>query len=208
MLCFVALICKVSISCRVHNVDSTLTLIDVWLRANYYDTSAEVHISAGCRWHKVEDTTLLSHKNMSLILATLDQQTGHNTALNVERNIVNEAEKSQELKYTACLLELGRGARWRAALAGEELGSTRAALAGREGIWCQQQQQLKEREAAAAWSCSQNLPPVSVLSENVQLSHCWTPVHQSNGEFLTKWRDPFRTRRSSKMNVVPKQQTR
>ena len=49
ILCFVALICKVSISCRVHNVDSTLTLIDVWLRANYYDTSAEVHISAGCR---------------------------------------------------------------------------------------------------------------------------------------------------------------
>ena len=46
---FVELICKVSISCRVHNVESTLTLIDVWLRANYYDTSGEVHISAGCR---------------------------------------------------------------------------------------------------------------------------------------------------------------
>ena len=38
---------------------------------------------------------------MSLILATPDQQTGHNTALNVERNMLNEAaEKSQELKYT------------------------------------------------------------------------------------------------------------
>ena len=109
---------------------------------------------------------------MSLILATPDQQTGHNTALNVERNIVNEAEKSQELKYTACLLELGRGARWRAAPAGEELGSTRAALAGREGIWCQQQQQLKEREAAA-WSCSGNLASVSQLSKNVQLSQRW-----------------------------------
>ena len=144
-----------------------------WWQANYYDTGAAGE-------HIVGDTTFCGTsalKYMSTI-HWLAQQTRNARATNVgvksqEKNMLNEAvEKSQELKYGA----LGRiwpgRARWRAGLAKQ----------GRGGIWWQQ---LKEREAAAAcWSCSRNLPPVSLLSENAQLPHC-TSVRW-NGEFLTK----------------------
>ena len=112
---------------------STLTLIDVWLRVNYYDTGAAgVHITADCRF-QVEET-ILWQKSMIL---------GFNMAWpKFRQNLRTKTGKrgSREIPrievHNSCS-NWAESARWRAALAGEEFGGS-------------------PREAAAR-SCSRNL---------------------------------------------------
>ena len=101
---------------------STLTLIDVWLRVNYYDTGAAgVHITADCRF-QVEET-ILWQKSMIL---------GFNMAWpKFRQNLRTKTGKrgSREIPrievHNGCS-NWAESARWRAALAGEEFGGRRS----------------------------------------------------------------------------------